>query len=89
MTSIFSYMGNVTPYVVEQNVSISCALPGSWPPNWLREAEDAEPTVAVGLLELLESRVLGRETTLRRDVDEEEVPRPDDRRGSMARRAAC
>ena len=25
----------MTPYVVEQKVWISSAVPGSWPPNWL------------------------------------------------------
>ena len=34
-TSIFSNMGKVTPYDVEQNSAISSAVPGSCPPNWL------------------------------------------------------
>src|SRR4051794_9539486 len=35
LTSTFSSIGNVTPYVAEQNSAISSAVPGSWPPNWL------------------------------------------------------
>src|SRR5689334_7754588 len=34
-TSIFSNIGKVTPYEVEQNSAISSAVPGSCPPNWL------------------------------------------------------
>ena len=36
MTSIFSSSGKLTPYVVEQKVWISSAVPGSWPANWLQ-----------------------------------------------------
>src|SRR5205823_8243827 len=36
LTSIFSVIGNVTPYVVEQNVAISSDDPGSCSPNWLQ-----------------------------------------------------
>ena len=35
MTTIFSKMGKLMPYVVAQNNRISWASPGSWPPNWL------------------------------------------------------
>src|SRR6516162_2712609 len=34
-TSIFSNIGKVTPYDVEQYSAISSAVPGSCPPNWL------------------------------------------------------
>ncbi len=35
LTSVFSSSGKLTPYVVEQKVWISSALPGSCPANWL------------------------------------------------------
>src|SRR5499425_1809107 len=41
-TSIFSNIGKVTPYEVEQNSAISSAVPGSCPPNWLH----GKPTTA-------------------------------------------
>src|SRR5580693_828927 len=41
-TSIFSNIGKVIPYVAEQNVAISSAVPGSCPPNWLH----GKPTTA-------------------------------------------
>jgi hypothetical protein len=40
LTSVFSYSGNVTPYVIEQNCWISSAVPGSCSPNWF----DGKPT---------------------------------------------
>src|SRR6185503_12917414 len=36
LTSILANSGNVTSYFVLQNVAISSADPGSWPPNWLQ-----------------------------------------------------
>ena len=73
MTSIFSVIGNDTPYVVEQNVSISSARARLLAAELVaREADDAEPTLGVGLLQLLEAGVLRRQPALRRHVDEQE-----------------
>jgi hypothetical protein len=42
LTSTFSYSGNDTPYVDEQKVAISSAVPGSWPRNWLQGKPSTE-----------------------------------------------
>ena len=90
LTSIFSNIGNVTPYVVEQNVAISSADAGLLATELVaREAEHAEASIAVRLLQLLEAGVLRRQAAARRHVDEQEGLGLRARRGWTARRRGC